>query len=131
MTCICPPELEDAQLLAYLDGEADQKTAEHLEKCDHCRERTEHLARFSEHLATSLYRATCPSPADLGEYHLGLLARDDATAIKGHLAFYPHLVDACYVDGERVQAQAGGFYGGWITSDIVGPFKGEPGTWGW
>ena len=51
--------------------------------------------------------------------------------IKGHVAFYPHLVDACYVDGERVQAQAGGFYGGWITSDIVGPFKGEPGTWGW
>ena len=52
-------------------------------------------------------------------------------AIEGHLAFYPHLMDACYVDGERVQAQAGGFYGGWITSDIVGPFKGESGTWGW
>jgi uncharacterized protein (DUF427 family) len=52
-------------------------------------------------------------------------------SIKGHLAFYPHLVDACYVDGEQVQPQAGGFYGGWITSDIVGPFKGEPGTWGW
>jgi len=52
-------------------------------------------------------------------------------AIEGHLAFYPHLMDACYVDGERVQAQAGGFYGGWITSDIVGPFKGEAGTWGW
>jgi uncharacterized protein (DUF427 family) len=52
-------------------------------------------------------------------------------AIKEHLAFYPQLMDACYVDGERVKAQAGGFYGGWITSDIVGPFKGEPGTWGW
>jgi uncharacterized protein (DUF427 family) len=51
--------------------------------------------------------------------------------IEGHVAFYPHLVDACYVDGEQVQAQTGGFYGGWITSDIVGPFKGEPGTWGW
>jgi uncharacterized protein (DUF427 family) len=55
----------------------------------------------------------------------------DFEPIQGHLAFYPHLVDACYVDGEQVQAQAGGFYGGWITSDIVGPFKGEPGTWGW
>jgi len=52
-------------------------------------------------------------------------------AINGHLAFYPHLMDACYVDGEQVRAQAGGFYGGWITSDIVGPFKGEPGTRGW
>ena len=51
--------------------------------------------------------------------------------IKGYVAVYPHLMDACYVDGERVQAQAGGFYGGWITGEIVGPFKGEPGTWGW
>jgi uncharacterized protein (DUF427 family) len=51
--------------------------------------------------------------------------------IKGYVAFYPHLMDACYVDGERAQAQAGGFYGGWITNDVVGPFKGEPGTAGW
>jgi uncharacterized protein (DUF427 family) len=52
-------------------------------------------------------------------------------AIKGYVAFYPYLMDACYVDGEQVRAQAGSFYGGWITSDIVGPFKGEPGTQGW
>lgn len=51
--------------------------------------------------------------------------------LTGFLAFYPHLVDACYVDDEQVQPQAGGFYGGWITSDVVGPFKGEPGTLGW
>jgi uncharacterized protein (DUF427 family) len=52
-------------------------------------------------------------------------------SIRGHIAFYPHLMDYCTVDGERVRAQAGGFYGGWITRDIVGPFKGEPGTHGW
>lgn len=52
-------------------------------------------------------------------------------AIRNHLAFYPHLMDACYVGDEQVQSQAGGFYGGWITSNIVGPFKGEPGTSGW
>jgi uncharacterized protein (DUF427 family) len=51
--------------------------------------------------------------------------------IRDYVAFYPHLMDACFVDGEQVDAQAGGFYGGWITSDIVGPFKGEPGTMGW
>ena len=51
--------------------------------------------------------------------------------IRNHLAFYPHLMDACYVGEEQVQAQAGGFYGGWITNNIVGPFKGEPGTKGW
>lgn len=51
--------------------------------------------------------------------------------IKDYLAFYPSRMEACLVDGERVQAQAGDFYGGWITAEIVGPFKGEPGTWGW
>ncbi len=50
--------------------------------------------------------------------------------IKDCIAFYPGRVD-CYVDGERVQPQAGGFYGGWITSEVVGPFKGEPGTGHW
>ena len=52
-------------------------------------------------------------------------------AMSNYLAFYPHLMEACYVDDEQVQSQAGGFYGGWITSDIVGPFKGEQGTLGW
>lgn len=51
--------------------------------------------------------------------------------IKNYLAFYPSKMDACYVDGELVQAQAGDFYGGWITQDIVGPFKGGLGSWGW
>jgi hypothetical protein len=37
----------------------------------------------------------------------------------------------CSVDGEPVQAQEGDFYGGWITSDVTGPFKGGPGTQGW
>ena len=51
--------------------------------------------------------------------------------IRGHVAFYPARVDACFVDDERVEAQEGDFYGGWITSDVVGPFKGAPGTSGW
>jgi uncharacterized protein (DUF427 family) len=53
------------------------------------------------------------------------------TTIQEYFSFYPSLMDACYVNDELVKPQAGGFYGGWITSDIVGPFKGEPGTWGW
>jgi uncharacterized protein (DUF427 family) len=51
--------------------------------------------------------------------------------IRGHVAFYPQRVEACFVDGERVQANDGGFYGGWITSWVVGPFKGGAGTSGW
>ena len=49
----------------------------------------------------------------------------------GYLAFYARKFDACYVGGEQVDAQAGSFYGGWITSDITGPFKGSAGTAGW
>ncbi|MBC8171056.1 MAG: DUF427 domain-containing protein [Anaerolineae bacterium] len=52
-------------------------------------------------------------------------------AIKDYIAFYPGRMDACYVDDEQVQPQPGDFYGGWITSDIVGPFKGGSGTTGW
>ena len=52
-------------------------------------------------------------------------------AIRDAVAFYPNAMDACHVDDERVEPQPGGFYGGWITSDIVGPFKGDPGTSGW
>ncbi|BAL75113.1 DUF427 domain-containing protein [Bradyrhizobium cosmicum] len=51
--------------------------------------------------------------------------------IAGHLAFYASRVDECWVDDERVQPQDGDFYGGWITSRIVGPFKGGAGTRGW
>jgi uncharacterized protein (DUF427 family) len=52
-------------------------------------------------------------------------------AITGWVAFYPARVDACSLDGERVRPQEGVYYGGWITDDIVGPFKGGPGTTGW
>lgn len=52
-------------------------------------------------------------------------------ALSGHVAFYAGRVDRCFVDGELVTPQPGDFYGGWITAEVVGPFKGEPGSWGW
>ena len=51
--------------------------------------------------------------------------------LRRHYAFYPGLVDACFVGNEQVQSQHGDYYGGWITSNIVGPFKGTPGTQLW
>ncbi len=51
--------------------------------------------------------------------------------LRGHLAFYPSKMDGCFVGDERAEAQPGDFYGGWITCNVVGPFKGAPGTWGW
>ncbi|WP_394770422.1 DUF427 domain-containing protein [Lacisediminihabitans sp.] len=52
-------------------------------------------------------------------------------SLADRVAVYPSAMDSCEVAGERVTAQAGDFYGGWITSRVVGPFKGEPGTLGW
>jgi len=52
-------------------------------------------------------------------------------ALVDHVAVYPAAMDACRVDGEQVTAQPGGFYGGWVTSRVAGPFKGIPGSRGW
>ncbi len=49
----------------------------------------------------------------------------------GMVAVYPGLMDSCHVGDELVRPQEGNFYGGWVTSRIVGPFKGAPGTMGW
>jgi len=52
-------------------------------------------------------------------------------ALRDHIAFYPGRVDAAWLGEERVQAQRSDFYGGWITADLLGPFKGPSGTLGW
>ena len=52
-------------------------------------------------------------------------------AMAGYLSFYPAKVDGCFLGDEKVRPQPGGFYGGWVTRDVVGPMKGEPGTGGW
>jgi uncharacterized protein (DUF427 family) len=57
--------------------------------------------------------------------------RDGFAHLRDHIAFYAGRVDACYLDDERVRPQGGSFYGGWVTDEIEGPYKGEPGTEGW
>jgi uncharacterized protein (DUF427 family) len=52
-------------------------------------------------------------------------------ALRDHIAVYPGAMDACFVGTQRVRPQPGGFYGGWITDELVGPFKGGPGTEFW
>ena len=52
-------------------------------------------------------------------------------SLRDHVAFYAWPFDGCFVDDERVTPQPGNFYGGWISSDVAGPFKGAPGTGSW
>ena len=56
---------------------------------------------------------------------------DGFTSLEGRVAVYPRDMDLCTLDGVEVLPQPGRFYGGWITPEIVGPFKGEPGSMGW
>ena len=51
--------------------------------------------------------------------------------LRDHIAIYPALMEEVYVDDERIEPQKGDYYGGWITSNVRGPFKGGPGTRGW
>ncbi len=90
MTCVSPPELEDRQLLSHLDGGGDDSIAEHLARCPHCREKADQLARLQNRLTARLYRLTCPSSIELGEYHLGLLPTDQKVAVAQHVRECPH-----------------------------------------
>ncbi|MCX6050076.1 MAG: hypothetical protein NT075_33685 [Chloroflexi bacterium] len=86
MGCIRPPAVPDEQLLALIDGAATDDVVAHVEQCGACRDRANHLARQQGQLAVQLYRVACPSPLDLGEYHLGLLSTERIPAIAEHLA---------------------------------------------
>jgi uncharacterized protein (DUF427 family) len=97
-----------------------------------------------EHLVATSHRTFCEWKGQ-AHYYSVVVGGDEATnavwsysrpttpflPVKDYLAFYPQHMDACFVDGEQVQANEGGFYGGWITSKIIGPFKGGAGSAGW
>ena len=97
-----------------------------------------------EYLTASARRSFCEFKGEARYWDLKNATRTSADAawsyaspskpyaqLRDHLAFYPTRVDACFVGEERVQPQAGNFYGGWITSDLKGPFKGGPGSSNW
>ncbi len=97
-----------------------------------------------EHLARSSSSSACEWKGIASYFDVsagGKVARNAAwtypdptsafASIRDWIAFYPAPMDECTVDGEIAKPQPGGFYGGWITRDIVGPFKGESGTTGW
>lgn len=89
--CVLPPALDDTQLLAYLDEpQISQETAHHIEICQHCRLRAENLKRYQKRLTTELYRITCPSPMELGEYHLRTLTAPQRLVVAQHVRECPH-----------------------------------------
>lgn len=89
-------------------------------------------ASFCEWKGVARYFDLVRDPGGPGERRLRRAAwtypepSEPFAALAGWIALYPALMDGCWVDGEQVIPQPGGFYGGWITSRVEGPFKGDP-----
>jgi hypothetical protein len=88
--CVSPPELDDKQLLVYLDGGVDKEVVSHLERCGYCFERANALARLQNRLTSRLYRINCPSSLELGEYQLRMLPASQMLVIGQHVRECPH-----------------------------------------
>lgn len=100
MTCILPPELDEVELIAYLEGDAEQQVVEHLEQCTHCLARAAQLDSQQQRLRYLLYRVDCPSPTELAEFTLDLIQEGNRSAITEHLQGCPH----CTQELEQLQA---------------------------
>ena len=85
---------------------------------------------FCEWKGVAAYLALAERPGSPPVAWLYLEPNKAFRVLHDHIAFYPGRVD-CYLDNEAVRPQHSEFYGGWITNDIVGPCKGDPGTEGW
>jgi hypothetical protein len=85
MKCISSPALDDTQIIAFVEGEADAAVVSHIGECQYCREKARGWTHLQNHLRKQSYRVTCPTPMQLGEYHLGYLPAPDLLVVSQHL----------------------------------------------
>jgi anti-sigma factor RsiW len=103
--------VQGEQLIAYMDGEADEAVKQHIEVCNACAARAEPFIALQRVLLRALYRLHCPQSQVLGEYYLGLLAEAEVVAIQAHLAECPYC-PAELEDLKRFLAESGLSAGG-------------------
>lgn len=89
MKCITSPALEDTQIVSYMEGEADAVVVAHINECGFCRERAERWTLLQNGLKKQLYRVTCPTSMELGDYHLKLLPAPQALIVAQHVRECP------------------------------------------
>lgn len=85
MKCITSPALDDIEIAKYVDGEADEIVAAHIKECQFCLEKANRWALSQNRLKKQLYRTSCPSPMELGDYHLRLLAAPQMLLVAQHI----------------------------------------------
>jgi hypothetical protein len=93
MICANNPLLDDVELLMALDGETSREVAMHVSQCPQCSQRSAELASAQRLATARLFRATCPSALELGEYRLGMLPAARTTAVQQHVAVCPHCTE--------------------------------------
>lgn len=89
MACRVPPELDESQLIAAVEGDATAEVRAHLEQCPHCRARADELARLYAGLRAQLHRLDCPPADELSEFGFGLLPADRQATLQAHLDHCP------------------------------------------
>ena len=90
MQCITSPELDDIQIISYVEGEADEATVAHIKKCPYCAERAREVTLLQQRMRARYYRSTCPSSMELGDYHLKLLPKPQELIVAQHVRECPH-----------------------------------------
>src|SRR5512145_63801 len=89
MKCISSPAFDDAQIMRYVEGEADKAVVAHIKVCPFCMERVARWTQLQRRLRKELYRVTCPSPIELGDLHLGLLPASQVLVVTQHVRKCP------------------------------------------
>ena len=89
MKCIASPPLDDGLIVSYIDGEADDTVAAHIKACAYCGDKADQWSRLQNRLRARLYRINCPSPMDLGDYHLRLLPASQTLVVAQHVRECP------------------------------------------
>ncbi len=89
MKCITSPALEDTQIVSFIEGEADDTVVAHIRDCPFCSERANRWTLLQNGLRKQLYRISCPTPMEIGDYHLGLLPAPQALIVAQHVRECP------------------------------------------
>src|SRR5215211_6835954 len=85
MKCITSPALDDSQIVSYIEGEADESVVAHIKECPFCSEKANQWTLLQNSLRKQLYRVTCPTPMELGDYHLGFLPDPQKLVVAQHV----------------------------------------------
>jgi hypothetical protein len=85
MKCITSPALDNVEIAMYVDGEADEAVRAHVQQCPFCSEKARQWTRLQNSLRKQSYRVDCPTPVELGDYHLGYLPDPQELVVAAHL----------------------------------------------